>query len=284
VPLLLRFYLFLLAFLGLTLGLGRRSPEIRARAGTLILLLQLVVLALWAGPAAWGLLVAAIAALCGWELGAGSVLARWGCSAGALAAGAAVALAHAGTAPFALVAWVLALGTIGLPGSWVRHPAWGPLLAVAQVGPCAAILARLGWAHPADGLLALILLVQFHDGFAYLVGRRFGRRRPFAARSPNKTLEGYAGGAAGAALGLVVLHTLVPALPPGHAVLRGVVLLAATVLTAGGGDLAGSALKRRRGVKDSGNLLPGHGGAVDRFGNLLLAAPVFALLAAAKVV
>lgn len=109
------------------------------------------------------------------------------------------------------------------------------------------------------------------DSAAYFAGSRFGRRR-FAPRlSPNKTWAGAVGGLAGSlAGGLVALPLLggVPALP----------LVAGVSLTVGVfgqyGDLFESLWKRAKGVKDSGRLIPGHGGILDRIDSLLLAIPV----------
>lgn len=293
-PLLFRFYLFILVLLVLMLALAGRRGETRTRSLTLIALLHLVVLALWIGPVTWTVLVGGIAALAAWELSSGPdrsagtpapapASARAALVALALATGAIVLLLHIPILWVAATAWLLAASTLFLPAAAVRHPAFSALLAVGQIGPCAAALALLGWAQPPAALVALILLVQLNDAFAYLAGRRLGRTRLFPVTSPNKSLEGYAAGAVAMILALLVLHSLVPALPPNHALARGAVTLLVALFAADAGDLAYSALKRRRGVKDSGRLLPGHGGALDRFGNLLLAAPLFAVLWAAGI-
>lgn len=285
-PLLLRFYLFVLVLIVPLVAFSGRSRETRIRGLTLIALLQVVALALWIGPIAWTVVAAAIGALAIWELGAELArgdLARAALVVAGLAGGAAVLVLHVGAAWVAALAWVLAAAMLVLPARAVRHPAFATLLAIGQVGPCAAFLARLGWMRPPAPLIALIVLVQFNDACGYLVGRRLGRTRLFPVTSPNKSLEGYAAGAVGLVVGVVVLHSLVAMLPAAHPWSRGAVIVVVALLAANAGDLAVSAFKRRRGVKDSGRLLPGHGGALDRFGNLLLAAPLFAVLWAVHV-
>lgn len=119
--------------------------------------------------------------------------------------------------------------------------------------------------------LAVMCLVFATDTAAYYTGRAIGRR-PLAPKvSPKKTLEGSAGGALGA-LGAAALfkHFALPSVPWG-AVLAAA--LAAGVVSQLG-DLAESRLKRAAGVKDSGTLLPGHGGFLDRFDAMLVAAPL----------
>ncbi len=129
-------------------------------------------------------------------------------------------------------------------------------------------------------LLLALLLVWAADSGAYFAGRRFGGRwfggRKLAPRiSPNKTLEGLLGGvllaAIVAAAGALLLDVPASRLPE----VLGVVLL--TVLFSVAGDLFESLLKRHAGVKDSGTLIPGHGGILDRVDSLLAALPVFAV-------
>lgn len=123
-------------------------------------------------------------------------------------------------------------------------------------------------------VFALLFLIWASDIGAYAAGRTFGKRK-FAPRiSPGKTWEGWAGGflltlAVGWAVGFML-----PDLPLTHRlVAAGVVAVFAPL-----GDLAESMLKRSVGVKDSGSIMPGHGGLLDRFDAFLLVLPVLALL------
>lgn len=123
-------------------------------------------------------------------------------------------------------------------------------------------------------LLILIAAVEGNDVFAYLCGKTFGRRKLCPQTSPNKTVGG--------ALGAVVCTTLL-VMGAGHGLVAGGLgqwwahLLAAGVLVSLSGqlgDLVLSSIKRDIGIKDTGTLLPGHGGLLDRFDSLLLASPV----------
>lgn len=124
-------------------------------------------------------------------------------------------------------------------------------------------------------LLLALVLVWAADTGAYFTGRRFGKRKLAPRISPNKTVEGLAGGVL-----LAVLVALVGA-PLAGATLEqmpAVALVAvATILASVTGDLFESLLKRHIGVKDSGDLIPGHGGVLDRMDSVLAALPVFAL-------
>jgi phosphatidate cytidylyltransferase len=124
--------------------------------------------------------------------------------------------------------------------------------------------------HMQDMMLpiALILLIWINDTMAYIVGSFIGKT-PFSPISPKKTWEGTAGGA---------LLTIGAAVAYGYFAHRYVmqdwIALALCAAVAGTlGDLFESKLKRMAEVKDSGNIMPGHGGALDRFDSLLVAAP-----------
>lgn len=123
-------------------------------------------------------------------------------------------------------------------------------------------------------LMGTYFLLWTNDTGAYLVGRAIGRTKLLPAVSPKKTVEGLAGG--------VALTLAVSAMLARHwsvLDLQGWLLCGVLVSLAGTlGDLLESALKRARGVKDSGRVLPGHGGILDRFDGLLLAAPAVAIL------
>ncbi len=121
-------------------------------------------------------------------------------------------------------------------------------------------------------LLWILVIVALTDVGAYYTGRKFGKT-PFSPTSPKKTLEGVFGG--------VLLGTLGGAfLMIGHkGIFLGALLIAlATSLASVFGDLFESWLKREAGVKDSGTLLPGHGGVLDRIDGYLFAAPALYLL------
>jgi phosphatidate cytidylyltransferase len=124
-------------------------------------------------------------------------------------------------------------------------------------------------------LLLALLLVWAADTGAYFAGRRFGKRKLAPRISPNKTVEGLAGGVL---LAVVVAMVGAPLAGATLAQMPAVALVAvATILASVTGDLFESLLKRHIGVKDSGDLIPGHGGVLDRMDSVLAALPVFAL-------
>ena len=151
------------------------------------------------------------------------------------------------------------------------------LAGVAVLLPAAVAMIAL----PPMPLLAVLGLVWTADAAAYLAGRALGRHRLAPAVSPGKTWEGAAGGLL-ASLGYAVI--LAVSMPSVGAYVRGVLwipyIAGAAVLCASGilGDLFESAVKRRAGVKDSGALLPGHGGVLDRIDSATAVLPVGALL------
>jgi len=137
---------------------------------------------------------------------------------------------------------------------------------VSTGAPLAILGTERGW------ILLLILAVWAFDTGAFLVGRRFGRRRFLTHISPSKTLEGVAGGVAAAT---VVVAIMLWGL--GQNPLHAVALGPLAALAAQAGDLAESLIKRAADAKDSGNLIPGHGGMLDRVDSFLFAAPVVTL-------
>ena len=122
-------------------------------------------------------------------------------------------------------------------------------------------------------LLALIC-TWASDSFAYLVGRKFGKRKMAPHISPNKTVEGLIGGVAGC----IILGTVISA-AFNYNLFYGVLLSSMAALMSPVGDLFESYVKRACDIKDSGNILPGHGGMMDRFDSLLFVAPsLYAIL------
>ena len=125
-------------------------------------------------------------------------------------------------------------------------------------------------------VLGFLLILWLNDTGAYFIGSLFGKHKLFERISPGKTWEGSAGGALFALLtawGLsFVFHRL--------DVVQWLILALITIIAGTLGDLVESMLKRSLGIKDSGNILPGHGGILDRFDAVLLSAPfVFVYLA-----
>jgi phosphatidate cytidylyltransferase len=138
--------------------------------------------------------------------------------------------------------------------------------AVPSDAPLEFLGAERGW------ILLLILAVWSYDTGAYLVGKQFGREKFLTHISPSKTYAGLVGG--------VVATTIVVGLflwGLGQNPLHAIVLGPLTALAAQAGDLAESMLKRAAGAKDSSDLIPGHGGMLDRVDSFLFAAPVVTL-------
>ena len=120
-----------------------------------------------------------------------------------------------------------------------------------------------GWA-----LIGYVALVSSNDVFAYLSGMAFGRHRLFERLSPKKSWEGFFGGLIGAVVAAAVVARLM-----GDNLYVWCGLAVVVVITAVLGDLVESMFKRAADVKDSGNLIPGHGGVLDRFDAMLVSAP-----------
>jgi phosphatidate cytidylyltransferase len=186
-----------------------------------------------------------------------------------------------------------ALGAIGLllflvcvfrsPLDRVLRDAAASLFCLVYIGFTLCTLPLIGAQEGGPSLLLLLLCVVWSgDTAAFYVGKSIGRRKLAPKLSPKKTWEGTVGSVAGSLVITIVLIELAKFLTgrgldllayPGSAwnwLLLALILNVAAQL----GDLAESALKRGAGVKDSGTLLPGHGGVLDRIDALLLAAPV----------
>jgi phosphatidate cytidylyltransferase len=159
---------------------------------------------------------------------------------------------------------------VSLLGFVVRLGLAAPPLAAEA--PLQALGAERGW------ILLLVLAVWAYDTGAYLVGRRFGRRRFLEHISPSKTYAGLFGGTVATTVVASLLLTALGQPWPGGLLLGPLVAAAAQA-----GDLAESMLKRAAGAKDSGALIPGHGGILDRVDSFLFAAPVVTLYVVAVV-
>lgn len=174
-----------------------------------------------------------------------------------------------------IVVWLLSIYWVK---AYPEYDGWyNPMLTVT--GPIlvsAAVTAIFNvWSMSPWWLMYLFLLVWGADSGAYFVGRKLGRRKLAADVSPNKSIEGLFGGVTTAVLIIVVVELVYLDLTWVQHVLF-LILSVLTVFSSVLGDLFESMIKRRAGIKDSGRILPGHGGVLDRIDSLLAAAPVFA--------
>lgn len=143
-----------------------------------------------------------------------------------------------------------------------------------SLGIVSVIWVRIAEVGGLEPFLWMVAVVIATDVGAYFAGRFIGGPKMAPRISPGKTWSGMAGGAVGAALaGLITVHIV----GNGNYAIVGL-LSAAMAFVAQGGDLIESSLKRHFGVKDAGNIIPGHGGALDRFDGFLTVAPVMALM------
>lgn len=118
-------------------------------------------------------------------------------------------------------------------------------------------------------IMGIFLLVWVNDSFAYLVGKTLGKHKLFPQISPKKTIEGSLGGLIFALATAYIISRYEPILTPSQWMILAFVI----VITGNLGDLLESKFKRVAGVKDSGAILPGHGGILDRLDSLIFAAP-----------
>jgi len=282
---LLHFYLIGIFFYGLFLviAIAQQKQELIYRTATLLLLLHIVCLALWQGALGWHIWVCSLLALGGYELSRQYQIGM----AKSIAIGVGLFCAAFYGQP-SLSAHPTLLQLLILPAS-VSTVAivFGPKAALqktpclaAVIGlfliPCALLLMAL--ADLSLGFaLAPLVLIQFNDSFSYLSGKRFGKTHLFPTISPGKTLEGYLLGSSGILLALVFLHTYIPVIHTSLA--QDVVLFLGVFIIGNAGDLIFSCLKRKLDIKDFGNLLPGHGGLLDRFDSILFIAPFLYFMA-----
>lgn len=119
-------------------------------------------------------------------------------------------------------------------------------------------------------LVGTFILVWVNDTFAYLIGKSFGKQKLFPSISPKKTIEGFLGGLLFSCIASYFIATFVE-----HTLSFNSWLILAVIISVIGtiGDLIESKFKRQANVKDSGDIMPGHGGLLDRFDSIIFAAP-----------
>ncbi|MBY5990662.1 phosphatidate cytidylyltransferase [Ferrimonas balearica] len=163
---------------------------------------------------------------------------------------------------------------------WSRSAGLKSLFGQLTLLPCfVALVVLKSWPGMANDngawlVLAVLLLVWGADTGAYFVGKAVGKNKLIPRVSPGKTREGLLGGMAVCAL----LGVLGAYLVPGLSLVEALALALITGLASALGDLTESMFKRAANIKDSGRLLPGHGGILDRIDSVTAAMPVFALL------
>jgi phosphatidate cytidylyltransferase len=173
------------------------------------------------------------------------------------------------------VFWLSALVTVvNYPKPGITNERWLPEIGVLLIIGCTLAIFAL-WSASPWWLMYLFGLVWVADSGAYFTGKFLGKHKLIPDVSPNKTIEGLLGG--------LVLTLILIAAVAHHQQLEStklivfVALSIVTVLASVLGDLFESLLKRKANIKDSGSLLPGHGGVLDRIDSILAAAPIFAL-------
>ena len=157
---------------------------------------------------------------------------------------------------------------------------WGLMTTVFSISHVAYLLVLPVAARPSAGGLAvagpslvlfLVVLTQLNDVAQFLWGKAFGRHKVVPTVSPGKTVEGFVGGVGTTLLLALLLAPWLTPLSRWQAVAAGLIIGVAGFI----GDVVISALKRDLGIKDSGTLLPGHGGILDRIDSLTYTAPLF---------
>lgn len=125
-------------------------------------------------------------------------------------------------------------------------------------------------------ILIPFVIAFLSDGGAYFAGLKFGKHKLAPVVSPNKTIEGALGGLAAAMLGMVIYALILDIAFPQFRVNYGIAILYGLMGSLAGvfGDLCFSIIKRQTGIKDYGNLIPGHGGVLDRFDSMMMVAPL----------
>ena len=178
----------------------------------------------------------------------------------------------------AVLFWLMAV-PLWLARGWrVRQP-----LALAAAGIVVLLpmwLAMVQLQHQPSVLLALMAILWISDTAAYFCGKRWGRCKLAPSISPGKTWEGVAGALAGVTLYYAIVSLNFPLAPAALNGLLGLAVFLAMTMLGVEGDLFESWIKRTAGMKDSGTILPGHGGILDRVDALTSTMPLAALILA----
>ncbi|MDH5657194.1 MAG: phosphatidate cytidylyltransferase [Spirochaetia bacterium] len=152
---------------------------------------------------------------------------------------------------------------------------WGVMTAVFSIGHLGYLLILPSDNNPAAGgaglVLYLVFLTQFNDVLQFVWGKMLGRHKIVPAISPKKTWEGFLGGVLTTTLLAYFIHSYLTPFNVKEALFSGFFIAAGGFV----GDIIISAIKRDLGIKDSGSILPGHGGILDRIDSLFFTTPLF---------
>ncbi len=255
-----------------------KAGDIGLRAASAMVLAPAAVLAIWAGGYWFLGLMLAACALLSVEWAMMSAAKAWRVMAGAVGFGlfAAVIAAHVEQLSLSLVMLVFCAVAAGLFARSRRQEALDAAYGVLYLGWPAVLLIWLRDGSSEPGLYWTVfafVVAWSSDIMAYLVGSIVGGPKLWPRFSPNKTWSGFIGGLAAGAVAGALMATF---MNMGLGTVWGAALGLAAAIATMAGDLWESALKRRYGVKDAGNLIPGHGGLLDRVDGLMFAVVVVA--------
>lgn len=274
-----------------------QNKNLLLRVASALVLLPLVLVLVWLGGWPFALLIAVAAGLCALEMAAMALRESPPAMRAvvvAAAAGIPLALGVLGATPSGEIILAVLVGLVMV--LWIGHllmlgedlaPAPSSVglsvLAVLYTGGLLAPVVLLRQLEAGAWWIVLVLAVTFlNDTGAYFAGRTLGRRKLYPRVSPAKTWEGFVGGLVGGVIGAVGVTALsgglgAEPLPLSLASAGALGLVVAAVASAG--DLVESLLKRAFSVKDSGRLIPGHGGMLDRLDAVLFTGPLIWLWA-----
>lgn len=276
---LLHFYLISLLFILFFFGVAliQKKTETLIRSLTVLLLLQIISLAIWQGTLGFTIFISVLFILSLYEVSQHYETNHLWL---ALVSIPLFVIGFYSNQQFVELAalWLIPISVLTFTGAkeTIQSPSYLFGFSLCFLLPCSIFLVKI-LSINGGAILSIFLLLQFNDAFGYLFGKQFGKTKLFPTISPNKTGEGYLFGGIGIIMGIILLHTYIPVLSP-DTYYKDIILFGLILILGNLGDLMLSALKRKLEIKDFSNILPGHGGILDRFDNIFFVAPIFYVL------